>query len=233
MSTPNESTDLVLPEVAVADMSRYGDEAFSEVAKASSFLPYLGLFGSNSNAVKRGLIPMAHYGLRKSKDDITDLGSEVDCFVLAWRPKAIDFGSDTPVSFYDPKHPEFQRIAQQSNIQDSECQAGPEFLLYVPKTKQYVTYLMGGKTAKNEAGKVRLLIGKKMNLSARFIEKGKWGWHGPVAKPQSAPIGDAPPMEKMREEIERFLNPPEAQVEVASDVNKPADGAAAEGDRPR
>ena len=67
-----------------------GDEMFDQIANSGKYLPRLQMFGSKSDAVGAGKIGMAHFGLVTGKDNIQDLGEEVQIVPVYWRPKALD-----------------------------------------------------------------------------------------------------------------------------------------------
>ncbi len=75
-----------------------GDDIFNSVANGGKYLPRIQMFGGNSEAVKSGKVPMAHYALVTGKDQYQDLGDTVDCVPIAWRPKAMDVGGEEVIS---------------------------------------------------------------------------------------------------------------------------------------
>ncbi len=210
------SKDLV-PKVEGALASA---DAFSEVVSSGDYLSRFQLFGSKTDAVAEGRIPVAHYGLVKD-DEITDLGAEVDVIIITWRPKAVQTGNDFVIS-HDTKSEVFQTIKAMSSVRDSGAMYGPEFLLWIPDAGVFTAFHMNSKTSRREAKKVAPLIGKACTFKARLIDPptSKYKWHGPVAIPCSAAL--TPPSEDaLRAEADKFLNPPESEIEAA-----PEDGRA-------
>ena len=189
-------------------------DSFKEVVSSGDYLSRFQLFGSKTDAVAEGRIAVAHYGLVKD-DDIIDLGPEVDVIIVTWRPKAVQTGNDFVIS-YDTQSEVFQKIKAMSSVRDSGAMYGPEFLLWIPDAGVFTAFHMNSKTSRREAKKVAPLIGKACTFKARLITTPKYKWHGPVAIPCSADL--TPPAEDaLRAEADKFLNPPEPEIEVAPD----------------
>jgi len=205
------------------------DDVFGAVAKASSFLPRLQLFTSASNECKKGEFPLNHYGVVTAKNRIRDLGKTVEVVPLAWRPKAMQIMADgTILSKYDAKDPEFGRIAEMSDIQNSGCMFGPEFLLWVPGIKGFVTFFMSSKSARNEAPALKDKLDQEQaaTLDSTFLSNKKFSWQSPVIRGCSTPL-DLPAGDSLITEITKFKNPPKDEIEAA----EPAGATAAA--RPR
>src|SRR5207248_2188755 len=130
------------------------------------------LFTSNSGEVKRGLIGMGKYGLVKTKDQIEDLGNVLDVLICGWRPLAMDFSDENPVSFFNPASAEFQRVQEKSSEPKSGAVFGPQFLLWVPSsvTPCFATFFCGNESARREAANIKGLIGKAATFKVQLIE---------------------------------------------------------------
>jgi hypothetical protein len=189
-----------------------GDDIFNSVANSGKYLARIQMFGGNSEAVKSGKVPMASYALVTGKDQYQPLGDAVDVVPVAWRPKAMDVGGEEVISVHDHTDPEFARIQAQSEVKDSGCMFGPEFLLWLPGIKRFVTLFMSSKTARREAPAIRERIGKPTTLGVEYIKTKKFSWHGIVARPCSTPF-DLPTDEAVAEEVEKFMNPPKVDIE--------------------
>jgi hypothetical protein len=207
--------EMIVPNTGVA---KYADEkTFGAVSSLGNFLPRVQLYGSNSEAVKESLIPMAHYGLaQSSKDEIIDLGAECQVVILSWRPLALKINKteNTVVSVFNPKAPDFKKFTELSEIKDSGCMYGPQFLIYVPQEKVFATFFMASKTARRAAGEVKAFMGKAATLKAELIKTPKYTWHGPTAVPCSVAF-ELPPVEEILEVSAKFNNPPESEEEAA------------------
>lgn len=195
--------------------SKFDDDAtFNSISTSTSYLPRLQLFGSNSEHVKCGRIPMAHYGLVLSKDRLEDLGDIVEVCPISFRPKAMRMKSDNsaPESFFDPKSPDFLKIKDSSKDQDSGCSYGPEFLLYIPSVQRFATYFMNSETSRRQAPELRALLRRGATLKVQLIKTTKYSWHGPVVTPCLS-LFDVPPMEEVIRQKNKFDNPEDSDSE--------------------
>jgi S-adenosylmethionine synthetase len=57
-------------------------------------------------------------------------------------------------------------------------------------------------------------------MKIKLVERKRFSWHVPIVVKCSTPFASLPAMEKIVMEIERFINPPEPQVEKVT----PKDG---------
>ena len=153
---------------------------------------------------------MAHWGLLTAKDTAEDLGVAVDVIPLVWRPKATQL---TPlITYYNPKSEDFKRVMKQSEVPNSGCFYGPEFLVWIPSIKKFASYSMNSKTARNQAPQLLALMGKGATLKIKYIETTNYSWHGPVVTQCSVPLGTPDP--ELRKEVEeKFCHPEESSVE--------------------
>lgn len=199
------------------DITNYGDELIPldlipqsddngvlAVATASGFLPRLQLYGGNSDACKEGKIGIGRWGLVRG-DSIEDLGPTVDVLVCAGRAKAVRIAGETIISSFDHQSEEFKAIQADSDVEDSGCMYGPEFLVYVPSAGVFATYFMQSKTARKEAKGVHALLRKAATLKAKLISTKKYKWHGPEVAPCSTPF-QMPDLAILKSEIEKFQN---------------------------
>jgi len=210
----SQDNSLVPLEVGV---SKYGtDDAFSELATASNFLPRLQLFGANSDLVKKGKFPMAHWGLVTQKDQADDLGETVDLIPVTWRPKAmrIDGGEGgNPIAFYNPKSPEFVQVQQDSEKPNSGCMFGLEFLCYVPSVRRFASYFMSSKTSRRQAPEMRALLRQGATLKITLIETSQYSWHGPIVTKFHGTFSDLPSKEEFVKQADAFNNPDESSTD--------------------
>ena len=200
----------VLNQVAAAGG---GDDMFDKMI-AGKWLPRLQLMTSNSTKCKSGEFPVNHYALAVGTT-LADLGKEPDVLVLAYRFKALDTSGDNIISVYDPASSEWARIAEKAdNTKDSGCMYGPEFLMYIPSQKKFATFLMGSKSSRRESPDVKARVGQAATMGSRLAEKGTYSWMVPICKPCSTPF-DLPPMDEIKDQISKFVNPPAQEVEAA------------------
>lgn len=210
------------------------EKMWGEVVAAASFLPYISLYGGNSNACKEGLIGIGRYGLVRQKDKIEDLTAEFNVLALAWRFKAMSIGEGGIISQYNPKSEAFLAIKEKSEIKDSGCMYGVEFLFWVPElpARCFATFYCNSKTSRREAQNIRPFCPAPadpqkgteahgplpMTLKTQLIKTEKYKWHGPVATQCSTQFA-LPTTEEMIEQATKFANPKESEVEAV----KPGD----------
>lgn len=195
------------------------DDVFGAIAQGSQFLPRLQLFTMSSNEVKNGAHHLINqYAVVRGKDNIVAVGKEVPCFPLSWRPKAVQFCKDGSVlSKYVKDDPEFKRIAELSQTSNSGCMYGPEFLLWLPDAKCFVTFFMGSVSSRIEAPNMKSKLDEQRAalLTSTTLSNKKGTWQAPVIKGNSTPF-EVPDGEVIRAEVVKFQNPPKDEVEAAT-----------------
>lgn len=230
VAVPNDNTAVVkMPDIAALQReSEYGGQVeFVGVAGPgfTSFLPYLMLFGSNSDQVKEGLVPVATLGYIEGKEKkLTLIGKTVLVCPLAWRAKAMFFktADGKPVAFHKPKSEEFKKIRDAANADsNSGNMYGPEFLLWCPNEKKFMTFFMGSTTARNASQPVHALLPRSGGplragiLSAVLIDNGTHKWHGPTISLSDQSF-DSPNPEDVTKHVVDFLNPRDSVIEEAA-----------------
>jgi hypothetical protein len=206
---PNELATLTeaLPQ-------KYSAEDFAAAASNNAFLPRLQLMTANSEVCKEGKFPINHYALIRDSSH-QDLGVEVDVLVAAWRPKAMRIGDDNIVTSYDVQSADFKKIVEDSANVNSGCMYGPEYLVWVASAKSFATLYCGSKTNRRESGNIQTNIGKVVSLKAKKCQNSKNTWFGILASPSSVTPNPLPEQGKLVEEVQKFQNPPESDVQAA------------------
>ncbi len=205
------SNELVIPD----DNSSTDLDVFDQMSNmGDSYLPWLQLCSGKTAACIDGKIPINHYGL-VSGDDITDLGPDIVVAVLAVRSKAMCTSGDVKSSFV-PDSDLFQEFVTKSAIKNSGYMFGPEFLFYIPAVGRYITYFAGSPTARRAAKAFKVLMKKPAKMTSKTIDRNGNKWRGPVILP-SDEVVDLPDMDKAKAELDKFRNPSEPDIEVASD----------------
>lgn len=217
-AAPTVGTSLV--GVDQSEMLATGFDAndYASFASGIEFLPRLQLCGASSDLCKESKVPIGTYAVVKDKDNFADIGKSINLFVCGLRLKALEIiqGPEGGVyNFFDPKADEFKRVANLSNEKDTGCLAGPEFLVYIPATKQFATFFMANKSMRNEAPSVKALLGKAATLTISLAEnKKKQKWHVPKALPCTIPL-ENPPQDELSAQVLRFRNPVSSNVKKA------------------
>lgn len=224
----DNNQDLIqLPQTGV--IAEFKQEDFAVVSKAGDYLPRLALFGGTTNACKEGKIRVGHWGVQRNKNTIEDLGAEADILVVHGHPKAlkIDPVTNAITSSYKPNDPLFQAIVDGSEIEDSGCMYGPEFLVYVFGIKDWATLFLSSKSGRGMSAQVFQRLRKAATMKAEYIKKGKFSWHAPVCVPCTT-IYDLPPTEEIVKVTTKFSKvATDPQVQAAS----AAEAAATSSDR--
>ena len=208
--------------VPVNDMptSKYADDkSFDIVSSSGNYLPRIQLFGGNSGPAKEGKIGIGRWGFVKG-DSIIDLTPEFNCLCVSWRPKAMRISGDQIVSSFNPQNPMFKKIQVDSEIKDSGCMFGPEYLLWVAGLGKFATLFMSSKTMRKEAPNLKALLGQAATLKVKFIKTIKYSWHGPVVTVCSTPLTNLPSEAEVREQASIFCNPPESGIEAATTASR-------------
>lgn len=215
MSNELATPDAIANLVANSESQFANEQALATVTKVGDYLPFVQLYGSNSKEVKRGAFPMGHFGLRRSKSAIDDLGDQVVMFVLGWRPKAMQFEPE-PISYFNPESDAFKNIQATADGKNSGKGYGPEFFIWLPEVKEFATYFLGNKTGRNESpnllGPFKASGPFTCIQESTLIETKQYSWHGPKTKPYSLSI-EMPPLETLTKELQKFNSPPEAAKE--------------------
>jgi len=204
-----------------AGIQKYDDAAFELAIKSSNaYLDRLQLLTSNSELCKAGEFPVNNFALVVGQSH-KDLGKEVDAIILAWRPKAVEFG-ETPVTIYDPQSDAFISIAERSADKDSSCMYGIEFLLWLPNVGdgKFVTMFCGSKSARKEAQNIKMFTGHGVTWISKKIQTAKFTWFVASVRECSS-ITNVPTPDQYTPVVEAFNNPPEAAApELAPEVGR-------------
>lgn len=219
-----DETQLSIPD-DLKSLTTVDDSVFDSVS-GKGFLPRLQLMTAASDLCKKKKFPSDHFGLFLGQDP-TDLGEEVDVLILAWRPKAVDFGGETPLTTFDPKDQLFADIQHRAdNVQNSGCMYGHEFLVWLIDQQQYATLFLGTKSSRREARAVRSRLFKTATLTSQVIEGKKFTWTSiqcgdcitQHAIPQDESFKTA-----MVEQVRTFKSPPAQEVEIADSGDESPD----------
>lgn len=199
------------------------DKSFDKLT-GSTYLPRLQLITNRSKIVESGAFPANHWGLYLGQDP-TDVGTEVDALVVTWRAKAVDLQGDAPITCFDSEDELFKKIMAKSEEKDSGCMYGPEFLLYIfngddDANGTCCTFFCGTKSARRVAAGIKGEMLKTVTLGSKFIEGKKYSWTAPTSEKCVSPHvvpNDADWQSKLRDSVEKFMNPPVQEVKMAED----------------
>ena len=207
------------------DLTKYGGEV--------EFLQRIQLI-TKGKYVDKGLIKPGHYGVPTGDEEVIDLGEAIDILPFAVRDKALDTTEDPPLSVFDADDPVFEDIADRAGEKDSGCMFGPSFLVFERNTGKFYEFFCGNKSARMEAGNFAAYLPvseeqagqfegltaqppQPLTLRAKYIERPRYSWHAPQVTKCSTPFTNLPDMGKIVDEINKFLNPKESDVEKAEE----------------
>lgn len=210
---------LMVPQ-EVADLPvKFDDDVFDDIAKSKDYLSRVQVMGGNSDYVKEQKIQIGRYALIHNKDSFDDLTPQFDCLVIGWRPKAMDVGGEQVISVYNHEAAEFKSIVEKSAEQNSGCMYGPEYLLWLAGSKTFATFFFSSKSARREAPNMKVLVGRAATCKIQLIKKKKYSWHSPTIVACSTPF-DIPDAVAIKENLEKFNNPSESEVETVDESEK-------------
>lgn len=212
-----ENTSIVKIQPQDQELQESKELAFDAVSKSGDYLSRLQLMTSSSAKCKTGDFPINHYAIVRDQD-FTDLGKTIDVIVLEMRPKALDMNSDDGLLMvYDHEDSEFKRIQKESDVKDSGCMFGPEFLVWLPSAGQFLTFFMGSKSARRESPQLNSKLGQAATLGSHQIKTRTYTWFAPLISSCSTPPANLPEQEDIDIEVEKFRNPPKNEVETVTD----------------
>lgn len=196
------------------------DAIFKQLSSSGSFLPRFQFFSSSTEAVKSGQFTVNHYGIARGKDDVEDLGKEVDVIPCAVRFKALDLRGGEVLSYYKFASPEFQAVMALANTPDSKCMAGTEFLFWVPSVREFCTFFAYNVSSKNEAPKIRGLMNRAATMKSKYVKKTKNSFQAIVCVESSTPIGpdDLPSSELAQKTVDKFKNATDSTASAVTAV---------------
>ena len=178
-------------------------EAAEEI-KGGDWLPRIQINDPGSDLTQQDIVKGGNFALIYSKDEAEDLTSEFDCIVMDATWKALDLSSqDEPMSVFDKDTDEFKRIAEQSEIRDSGCMWGMEFLIWISSIGKYATYFCSNKTARRESKNINRLVGHPATLRTKYIKTKKYSWYGPKVTACSTPF-DIPAKDDLVKEVKKY-----------------------------
>lgn len=220
MSTENS---LALLNSGGALTSRYDDDVFNGLTIQGGFLPRLNLYSSRSKIVQKDLFKANHWGVVTGKDKLQDLGENVVCVPLAYRPMSLDLREKKAVALFDPKSKAFADVKAESEKKDSKCMCGIQFLVYV-QGFGLATYYCASKSAKMLAPHIRKLLNQFVTLGSHTVEAGEWVYRAPLVNLSNVQF-EIPNMEDVIAKRNEFINT--GPIQVTEKDQEGEDGEAA------
>lgn len=217
------------------------DDAFEQLTKTNSYLPRLELFTGKRNLCADGTIPVNNYGLVKAKNEIVILGKQVIGYLLAYRPRAINFKpkpgpdgkSKVIESSFDEKSDLFKEIQLQAAKKMPEgvlndCICGIEWLFYHPQYKA-ITIMCASKSWKAICGSMKVYMDNKkfIRLDSFWKTMGKFSWQAPKVEMLEGGDFTLPGQEALDDMIDTFKNATDfvSDKDLEGDIKVDATGA--------
>lgn len=207
----NENELATLPESF--PVGQFVQEEDFDAMVRPSFLPRIQLCGGNSDIVKEGKIPVGHYALIRNADDFVDLGLEIVVVPLTYRFAAMRFGGEKVEQFFNPKSDDFKAVQAESEEKDSQCAYGPQFLVWIPSVKEFATWLLGSKSARPEARKVKVLMMRPAMLRGKLVANDRYKWHVPQSFPHTSQV-EMPNPTTAASMVDKFIKEESGVVEA-------------------
>lgn len=220
------------------------EEQMQELSKGVDYLQRFQLV-TKGKYVDTGKIKPGHYGIPlPGGEEIEDLGESIDILPLVVRAKALDMSDrDAVVAVYDMNDDAFKAIKARSSEKNSSCMWGPSYLVVERSTARCFEFFLGTKSARAMSGDFVHFLplseataakegldahgSLPCTLTARYAKKGDWGWHVPVITKCSEPFTNCPTIEKLREEMQKFIDAKDNGVQnVTEEEAKAAEGRA-------
>lgn len=147
-------------------------------ASESSFIgvPTLKFLSSSSEIVKSGEAPANSFQIQ-SKDNVKNLGKEVDALLICVRATAMGLNGDSYEFDHDPDSEKFAAVMKKADDNTKDAQGnkinkgfayGPEVLVYLPESNSLATFWASSISARNEA---RDVLAKNMGKAVRFSNR--------------------------------------------------------------
>ncbi len=207
--------------------------ALEKLSQGSDFLKRIQLYSKGKHVDKK-LIESGNFGVPLSAEVIKQLGETVDVLLIERRAKAIDMSDlENLIITYDSTSNEFRRIEGASATKDSGCSYGPSYLVFERVTGKFYEFFCGSKSARIESSAINAYLPvteamieagvteetkvrgpKPCTLRAHLVETPRFTWHVPKAEDCLTPFAKLPTPEQIGEEVGKFRNPDEPEVEV-------------------
>ena len=214
----------------------FGDLPFSDHAIAAQKNPEPAGYASRIQLFSKGktddkgdtVVDAGNFAIVDG-DSYNILGKEIDVVPLAVLDKALDCSGEEVIVAFGRDNEVYQRIAEDSNTQDSGCMYGPCFLVFERTTSNFYEIFLNNKSGRSEAKKIYpyLPIGaaqakahgvqpqspRPCHIKAKFIKKPRFSWFAPQVSDSVAQFDNPPTQEAAVAAVTNFLKQAEVEDE--------------------
>lgn len=220
------------------ELVAFGDLPFSDHAIAAQKNPEPAGYASRIQLFSKGktddagktVVEAGNFAVVDG-DSYKILGKEIDVVPLAVLDKALDCSGDEVTVAFGRDNEVYQRIAEDSKVQDSGCMYGPVFLVFERTTSNFYEIFLNNASGRREAPKLYpyLPIGasaakamgckpqspRPCQITSKFVNpaKSRYSWFAPQVGDSSAIFENPPSQEAAVAAVTNFLKQAEVEEE--------------------
>lgn len=180
-------------------------------------LPWVTVQGTSGGKATSDTNTIGKLLLNTAKDKYVNLGTEAYIIPLAYRHKAVDFGKEKVIAYFERESAEFQDIINRAdNLKmDAKCIYGTELLLLVSNngTANYATIYLSSTTLRNTLGDFVTCLGKVTKVATKLLKKKSYSWY--TVDLTLVDGVNFPVPSDLRSRVEKFLSVKGQQAEEA------------------
>ena len=185
------------------------EKALEEGLGSGDYIPYMMLHADNGKFrpdIKGGLFIL----VKDQKPEV--IGDSVDVFLLAYRMLSMKYGKWGQDREYNTESERWNLFKEKANAKTQEADGsryywGVEYLMYLPATKEIVTFYCNNPTQRRAAKEqLKTKMRAQLTFSADWIEGPQHKWWGFKVTPCDVqyPQGD---FAEVTKRIKEFMNP--------------------------
>lgn len=201
-----------LPQTHSNDYAGYDRNA------GSKYLAHLRLYTGTANAIATGMIGAGHFGAERRKDSISDLGTSINVIPFAIKDMALDTSqTGKPVRSFDAQSELFKDIQKKAASDGTSFKFGTVFLMFEQSLGEWLDFFCAPPSWRDEVSDaLRGFLGneergpKGVTLSSKLVGTAR-KWYMPVVTECTTPFVNAPDLDAVIREVNKFLYPPEAE----------------------
>lgn len=199
------------------------------LSTGAGWLPRIQITAGTSTVVTEAKVSVGRF-VSVSGKNVTDYGTRLIMFILAWRPKVVQYEPELKI-IHNVENPEFAVIRDLAlrGGANNPNQFGQEFFVWLPEHDSAATFFHGSTTLRNE-GPVGVAIFNKQIEEGRLIPvldeidvikgRNKKTWHTGRMSEYNVAIPDDkwPQQDKLQSQLDKFNDPKDDIKEIATDA---------------